>query len=223
VYSESANHNVHSKHKMLSSLRGGGIFNKDKNANTNVDVTSAAADMNSIEVGAAEEDDLTDEDLDEYIEFLLAYADDLASESDNPLFKYEKMEQEYDDNDDDVSVSVVDNNVVEPLLVDDVEDDRQLDAMVDKLVASIDDSDEIEEEQQRDTVLKINLQQETETTLPSIREDFVVEDVDIDIDDDDEELQVGDITPFVQEESLPIEQEEESILVDSIIEGETVV
>jgi hypothetical protein len=225
VYSESANHNVHSKHKMLSSLRGGGIFNKDKNANTNVDVTSAAADMNSIEVGAAEEDELTDEDLDEYIEFLLAYADDLASESDNPLFKYEKMEQEYDDNDDDVSVSVVDNNVVEPLLVDDVEDDRQLDAMVDKLVASIDDSDEIEEEQQRDTVLKINLQQETETTLPSIREDFVVEDVDIDIDDDDddEELQVGDITPFVQEESLPIEQEEESILVDSIIEGETVV
>jgi hypothetical protein len=209
----SASTGQHSKQQILSSLRGGALFNNNSNSN-NVDVTTAAG----INIGGSEQEELNDEDLDEYIEFLLAYADDLASESDNPLFR------NYDNNEEIISstssvnnqVPEMDNNVVEPLLVDDVEDDRQLDAMVEKLVASIEDSDLIEEEEeQRDMELEIDLQQqETKTILPSIRDDVVVEDVDVGID----ELHVDDSTPIVEEASLPIEQEEESVLVDSIIE-----
>ena len=209
----SASTGQHSNKKILSSLRGGVRLNNGNNSN-NVDVTAAAAD---IDIGGSEQE-LTDEDLDEYIEFLLAYADDLASESDNPLFRNYDYNEEIISSASNVNKHVpeVDNNVVEPLLVDDVEDDRQLDAMVEKLVASIEDSDLIEEEEEkRDMELEINLQQqEVETTLSSIRGDVVVEDVDVGID----ELHVDDSTPIVEEASLPIEQEEESILVDSIIE-----
>jgi len=208
----SASTGQHSKQKILASLRGGVRLNNGNNSN-NVDVTAAA----DIDIGGSEQE-LTDEDLDEYIEFLLAYADDLASESDNPLFRNYDYNEEIISSASNVNKHVpeVDNNVVEPLLVDDVEDDRQLDAMVEKLVASIEDSDLIEEEEEkRDMELEINLQQqEVETTLSSIRGDVVVEDVDVDID----ELHVDDRTPIVEEASLPIEQEEESILVDSIIE-----
>ncbi|OEU16051.1 hypothetical protein FRACYDRAFT_238637 [Fragilariopsis cylindrus CCMP1102] len=208
----SASTGQHSKQKILSSLRGGVLLNNGNNSN-NIDVTAAA----DIDIGGSEQE-LTDEDLDEYIEFLLAYADDLASESDNPLFRNYDYNEEIISSTSSVNKHVpeVDNNVVEPLLVDDVEDDRQLDAMVEKLVASIEDSDLIEEEEEkRDMELEINLQQqEVETTLPSIRDDVVVEDVDVGID----ELHVDDSTPIVEEASLPIEQEEESILVDSIIE-----
>ena len=208
----SASTGQHSNKKILSSLRGGVLLNNGNNSN-NVDITAAA----DIDIGGSEQE-LTDEDLDEYIEFLLAYADDLASESDNPLFRNYDYNEEIISSASNVNKHVpeVDNNVVEPLLVDDVEDDRQLDAMVEKLVASIEDSDLIEEEEEkRDMELEINLQQqEVETTLSSIRGDVVVEDVDVGID----ELHVDDSTPIVEEASLPIEQEEESILVDSIIE-----
>ena len=208
----SASTGQHSNKKILSSLRGGVLLNNGNNSN-NVDITAAA----DIDIGGSEQE-LTDEDLDEYIEFLLAYADDLASESDNPLFRNYDYNEEIISSASNVNnhVPEVDNNVVEPLLVDDVEDDRQLDAMVEKLVASIEDSDLIEEEEEkRDMELEINLQQqEVETTLSSIRGDVVVEDVDVGID----ELHVDDSTPIVEEASLPIEQEEESILVDSIIE-----
>ena len=208
----SASTGQHSKQKILASLRGGVRLNNGNNSN-NVDITAAA----DIDIGGSEQE-LTDEDLDEYIEFLLAYADDLASESDNPLFRNYDYNEEIISSASNVNnhVPEVDNNVVEPLLVDDVEDDRQLDAMVEKLVASIEDSDLIEEEEEkRDMELEINLQQqEVETTLSSIRGDVVVEDVDVGID----ELHVDDSTPIVEEASLPIEQEEESILVDSIIE-----
>ena len=103
------------------------------------------------------EPELTDEDLDEYIDFLLAFADDKATEEDNPLFKDVIPEPQEN--------SATIDAVIEPL-VDDVDDDTQIDEMVETLVASIDDT-EIEgeqflEEQEDDTGSTII--QEADTT-----------------------------------------------------------
>jgi len=93
---------------------------------------------------------LNDEDLDEYIDFLLAYADDKATEEDNPLFRNEvddaplledreetMLEEEIMEAQE---IGASDDALLEPM-VDDVNDDTQLDAMVETLVASINDSE----------------------------------------------------------------------------------
>ena len=96
------------------------------------------------------EPQLNDEDLDEYIDFLLAYADDKATEEDNPLFRDEVddaplledsgetlLEEEIMEAQE---IGASDDALIEPM-VDDVNDDTQIDAMVETLVASIDDSE----------------------------------------------------------------------------------
>ena len=106
--------------------------------------------------GGGSGDQLNDEDLDEYIDFLLAYADDKATEEDNPLFKAEReaaeallenleestaVEEEHalEDAHEEVHHEISSSPVVP--LVDDVDDDRQIDSMVETLVASVDDKD----------------------------------------------------------------------------------
>ena len=63
----SASHSSSTKYQKLVQLRGGGFHSDDGGF-------SSSGNMN-------------DEDLDEYIEFLLAAADNEVSESENPLFK----------------------------------------------------------------------------------------------------------------------------------------
>ncbi|KAG7367368.1 hypothetical protein IV203_030039 [Nitzschia inconspicua] len=61
--------------RLLHMSRGGGDGTRDNNHNTGKDT-------------------LSDEDIDEYIEFLLAYAEDRAIEADNPLFKKDSVSKE---------------------------------------------------------------------------------------------------------------------------------
>ncbi|KAG7353317.1 hypothetical protein IV203_009366 [Nitzschia inconspicua] len=68
--------------RLLHMNRGGGDGTRDNNHDTGKDT-------------------LSDEDIDEYIEFLLAYAEDRAIEADNPLFKKDPVSKEEEEEEED--------------------------------------------------------------------------------------------------------------------------
>lgn len=173
--------------RTLSSFRGGDATNNINDDNTNV---AAAAD-NTI-VGAAngggggEGDDLNDEDIDKYIEFLLAYADNQVTETDNPLFRDDddeiydsietKEEEDAEENsNDDIKITAVkDDTDIISSIKDSIEqikslplnndgksllimNEKQLDVMVETLVASIDDEESEEQEEEREMKVEVEV------------------------------------------------------------------
>jgi len=167
------------KKNNLTSLRGGG--NIDANADVAADIKIKG------------DQELNDEELDEYIEFLLAHADDLASESENPLFRKDneidfvnsdKMdEKEYDgkekvaddidnfgtaENNNEPNTPSLDN-IVKSLLVENVEDEKQLDAMIKTLVASIDDNDDDDEKEEEEE----EMQEHRDVEVDMLQEDTI--------------------------------------------------
>lgn len=96
------------------------------------------ANLRGGDIGGGEIDD---KDLDDYIDFLLAYADDEATEADNPLFKDQDVAPLLGSIEESTAVEEeIDDIGLEPM-VEDPHNDTQIDAMVETLVASVDDAD----------------------------------------------------------------------------------
>ena len=254
--------------RTLSSFRGGDGTNNINDNNTNV---AAAAD-NTI-VGAANGggggggDDLNDEDLDKYIEFLLAYADNQVTETDNPLFRddddkiYESIETkeeedaEENSNDDIKITAVKDDTDIISSIKDSIEqikslplnndggsllimNEKQLDVMVETLVASIDDEESEEQEEEREMKVEVEVNEipknTTDALIPTILPAEAIKKAYI---QDSEEEEGGDAnfgigiaigeeqkesigaSPIIFEEKIPasIKQHAELKMVDRIV------
>ena len=178
------------------------------------------ADVNDVQLSSKDGGSaLNDEDLDEYIEFLLAAADGEASESENPLFRTTRRTPGEEAGEEtvllasttttteaattDTTTSTDVDDVVKRIVQQDVPDDEQLDELIDTLVASVSDGDNDKEDEATPVPERVGIEQEVyAATTTAIEEQ------------DSEDTEQAPIEQPKQEESLDISVTEQKIPIE---------